>query len=223
MSTQPDTSSDSARVSDAPALGSRENFWGDDCNEPPEPGGHSEVSGTDAPEQKARLLALRFEEPICTRTLNEPAWNGGRLAELVAWLCDGEYIDGRDDQLHREQCVQSLTEPELPMPRQVEVGGRIIEYGSHRCRRRYNPETGYINWGETTGTGIPEFDHDTYRLCVDTYLAERFEGQKLRVTELEDYIEYAERVWSDPSMGSKDSLAQFIRHVRDAEDDTGVE
>lgn len=30
----------------------------------------------------------------------------------------------------------------------------------------------------------------------------------------------AERVWSDPTMGSKDSLAQFIRHIRDAEQDT---
>lgn len=217
MSTQPDTTSDSASSREQIALGAREDFWGDDPTHDTDGSGHSEVSGTDAPEQLARQLALRFEDPICTRTLNEPAWNGGRLAELVAWLCDDECIDGRGGQLHHEQCAQSLSEPELPMPRQIEVAGRIIEYGSHRCRRRYNPETGYINWGETTGTGIPEFDHDTYRLCVDTYLAERFDG--LRITKLDDYIEYAERVWNDPQYGSKDSLAQFIRHVRRAEGD----
>lgn len=218
MSTQPDTASDSATASDVPELGSRENFWGDEDTESTDRGGHSEVSGTDAPEQLARRYALRFEDAICTRTLNEPGWNGGRTAELVAWLCDDECIDGRGNQLHHEQTEQSLTDPLLPMPRQIEVGGRIIEYGGYRCRRRYNPETGYINWGETTGTGIPEFDHDTYQLCVDTYLAERFES--LRVTDIDDYLEYAERVWSDPTMGSKDSLAQFIRYVRDAEQDT---
>lgn len=214
MSTQPDSTSDSTSSHTQPALGSRENFWGDGIDDDTGDSGHSEVSGTDAPEQLARQLALRFEDPICTRTLNEPPWNGGRLAELVAWLCDDECIDGRGDQLHHEKCVQSLTEPTLPMPRQFDVGSRIIEYGAHRCRRRYNPETGYINWGETTGTGIPEFDYDTYRLCVDTYLAERGTG----VTRIKDYLEHAERLWSDPSMGSLDSLAQFIRWVREQED-----
>jgi hypothetical protein len=195
-----------------PALGSRDNWWGDDTDEDVS-GGHSEASGTDAAEQLARRYALRFEEPICTRTRDEPGWNGGRLAELVAWLCDDECIDGRGHQLHNEQTTRGLTGPVLPMPRQFDAGSRIIEYGAHRCRRRYNPETGYINWGETTGTGIPEFDHDTYQLCVDTYLAER----GVRITQIDEYLEYAEQVWCDPSMGSKDSLEQFIRYVRDEE------
>lgn len=213
MSTQPDTSSDSATTSSQPALGARDDWWGDDTTDDTERG-HSEVTGTDAAEQLARRYALRFEDPICTRTRDQPAWNGGRTAELVSWLCDGERIDGRGDELHHEQCSQRLTEPVLPMPRQIDVGSRIIEYGAHRCRRRYNPETGYINWGETTGTGVPEFDHDTYSLCVDTYLAER----GVSLTRIDDYLEYAERVWSDPSMGSLDSLAQLIRYVRENED-----
>lgn len=221
MSTQPDTTSDSAHQADAPALGARHNFWGsDESDDPDAEGGHAEVPGTDAPEQKARELIFEFEDPICTRTLNEPPWNGGRTAELVAWLCDDEHIDGRGDQLHREQTEQPLSKPALWMPRQREVGGQIIDHGAHRCRRRYNPETGYVNWGETTGTGVPEFDYDTYQLCVDTYLAERAERKGVRITGVKAYLEHAERLWHDPSMGAKDSLAQFIRWVREQEQDT---
>lgn len=209
---QRDTSAAAEAHETAGAQYAAENWWSSEESEFEDvSGGHSEVSGTDAPEQRARQLALRFEDPICTRTLNEPPWNGGRTAELFAWLVDGERIDGRGDQLHHEKTVQTLTDPTIWMARQREVGTRLIEHGAHRCRRRFNPETGYVNWGETTGTGIPEFDHNTFRTCVDTYLLER----GVSLSRIDDYLEHAERLWSDPSLGSKDSLAAFIRHVRD--------
>jgi hypothetical protein len=202
-------------TSDSPALGARTNFWGDDDGDDLDGGGHSECVGTDAAEHKARELALRFCQPLCRTQLEEPAWNGGRRAEQFAWLLDGECIDGRGDVLHREQRAQELSEPKVVLPRQVDVGSRIIEYGAYRCRRRVNPETGYLNWGETTGTAIPEFDEDIYQLCVHTYLAER----DCRLTGIEQYLEYAERVWTDPQYSSTDALEQFIRKVREWEDE----
>lgn len=212
MSSSQSTESDSAALSSREPLGSRDNWWGDDP-EPDRPSGHVEVSGTDPAEHKARQLALRFLQPICRTQLETPAWNGGRLAELIAWLCDDDCIDGRGDVLHREQKPVELSDPELPLPKQAELGSRTIEYGAHRVRRRYNPETGYLNFGETTGTAIPEFGYEIYKLCVHTYLGER----DFRISEGDAYLEYADRVWSDPQFGSKDSLAQFIRHVREEE------
>jgi hypothetical protein len=112
-----------------------------------------------------------------------------------------------------------LTDPILYVPKQREIApGQYLEYGQHPHRRRYNKATGFINWGETTTTAVPEFDYDIFRKAVDTYLAMR----EHRLTDREDYLEYAEQVWCDPSMGSKDSLEQFIRHVRSEESNRGI-
>jgi len=109
-----------------------------------------------------------------------------------------------------------LSEPRLYVPKQVSVGqGATIQYRQHRHRRRVEPKSGRINWGETTSTDIPPFAYDIYRLCVHTYLAER---DGLRLTEVDDYLKYAERVWRDEQYGSKDALEQFIRHVREEEE-----
>jgi hypothetical protein len=212
MSSSQSTESDSASLSSREPLCPRENFWGDDPD-PDRETGHVECSGTDPAEHKARDLATRFVAPVCRTQLEDPPWNGGDDAELIAWLLEDNCIDGRGEVLHREQKAVELTDPVLPLRRQAELGSLTIEYGATRCRRRYNPETGYINWGETTGTAVPEFDYEIFKLCVHTYLAER-DGSLLNA---EPFLKYADRVWHDPQFGSIDSLAQFIRHVREEE------
>lgn len=165
-----------------PALGSRENWWGDDPDDDPD-GGYVGASGTDPAEYTAHKLALELVDPIC----------------------------GRSSRLHDVEIP--LSEPCMYLPKQVERDGRFIEYRQHRHRRRINEETGYINWGESTSTDIPEFDYDVFTTAVHTYLVDRC----CRMTAVEGYLEYADRVWHDPSMNSKESLAQFVRHVRDDE------
>lgn len=108
-----------------------------------------------------------------------------------------------------------LSEPCLHLPKQIEIGdGQYIEYRQHRHRRRVQLDTGHINWGESTSTDVPEFDQDVFERAVHTYLAEK----DIRLTEVGDYLEYAHRVWHDPSMGSVGSLEQFVEHVREHED-----
>jgi len=178
-----DTATTESDSHSRPALGARENFWGDGepDDDPTVDGGHDpdRHPGTDAAEYVAHQLALRVVEPICGET------------------------------------GQPLSDPVLYLPKQVQVGdGQFIEYRQHRHRRRVEPESGRINWGETTWTAIPEFDYDTYRLCVHTYLAER----GCRLTAVDDYLDYAECVWRDPQFGSKDALEQFVRHIREQEE-----
>lgn len=178
-STTSDTTDDPAPT---PALGSRDNWWGDHENANPERRtGHTECRGTDPADYVAHQLALQLVEPVCGRT------------------------------------GAPLSDPILYLPKQIEIAeGQYIEYRQHRHRRRVNEETGYINWGETTSTAVPEFEYDVFQRAVHTYLASR----GCRLTAIEDYLEYAEQVWADPSMGSKDSLAQFVRYVRDEEAST---
>jgi hypothetical protein len=107
-----------------------------------------------------------------------------------------------------------LSDPEFYLPKQIEIAeGIFLEYRQHRNRRRVEPESGRINWGESTSTEVPEFEYPTFCRCVGTYLTEK----DYRLSNREDYLEYADTVWHDPTMGSKDSLAQFVRYVRDRE------
>lgn len=182
MSTsQTHTSSTDTSDSDdpTPALGCRENFWGEDDRDGAGRTGHSVATGTDPAEFVAHQLALELVDPICGET-------GGALSEPIFYL-----------------------------PKQIEIAdGQFLEYRQHQHRRRFNPETGFINWGETTTTAVPEFDYSVYKRAVHTYLASR----DFRLPNVDEYLKYAEQVWGDPSMGSKDSLAQFVEYVRDRED-----
>lgn len=126
-----------------------------------------------------------------------------QLLDLVAPVCERTGIE--------------LSEPTLYLPKQHAVAGGSIEYRQHRHRRRVNPETGYINWGETTSTDVPEFDEETYEVAVHNYLANRLAGQDLRVTQIEAYLEHANALWHDPQYDAFGSLEQFVRYVRDEE------
>lgn len=109
---------------------------------------------------------------------------------------------------------RDLSEPAFYLPKQQELAnGRYQEYRQHRHRCRVEPESGRINWGESTYTDIPEFDYGTYRLAVHTYLAER----EFQLSAVDEYLEYADRLWSDHQYGSKDALEQFVEYVRDEE------
>lgn len=193
-------------------LGDRGNWWFDetDTDETAGQTGHAETDGTDAAEYVAFQQIQALTNPICARTKHQPAWNGGRLAELCAWLFDGECIDGRGDQLHREQTEVELTEPEFYCPKQIQRGSRLIAYRQFRLRRRYNPETGYINFGETTATGIPEIQYETYEQAVHNYLWEN--GTPGR--EIDTWLAYADRLWHDPTLNSKESLVKFVKRKR---------
>jgi len=88
---------------------------------------------------------------------------------------------------------------------------RFVSYRQHRYRRRVNPDTGYINWGESTSTAVPEIDEETYMQAVNNYLAEN----GITNSNIETWLAYAERLYSDPSMNSKESLITFIERKRE--------
>lgn len=135
----------------------------------------AEIGGTDSPDQpddqglptkpsqdkdeiSAHWLLKQTAPTFCGQTSSGAPWNGGRLAEQVAWLeADvdaarlddlseavdrSDLIDGRGEQLHHE-----LKEVELSAPTEYPPAENA---GAHRHARRHNPETGYLNWGETT-------------------------------------------------------------------------
>jgi hypothetical protein len=111
---------------------------------------------------------------------------------------------------------RELSEPSFYLPKQDEVRpGQYREYRQQRHRRRVEPESGRINWDESTTTDLPDVGYDVYQLAVHTYLAER----DCRLTEVEDYLSHAERVWHDPQYDSRGSLEQLVSYVRDAEGD----
>lgn len=194
----------------------RDNFWGDDPDAETD-GGHAEVETVDPAEYIAFQELLAFVQPICERTIDADPWNGGRTAEQFAWLLDGECIDGRGDELHTENRYVELSAPKLHLPKQIERNGRYIEYRQHRHRRRYNPETGYINWGESTSTGLPEVGWETYWQAVHNYLASR----EIQITNTEEYLQRAKRFWHDQNLNSHQSMTKFVAFVRDEESGNG--
>ncbi|MFC7134322.1 MULTISPECIES: hypothetical protein [Salinibaculum] len=123
------------------------------------------------------------------------------IAEFVAPIC--------------AKTGDELSDPEFYLPKQHETPHGYVEYRQHRHRRRWNPETGYINWGESTSTGLPEVDYETYRTAAANYLSER----GIRLTHIEEYEQLLDRFWHDPQYNSHDALAQFIRVVREREQD----
>ena len=170
-----------------PALGDRSNWWGDldDQPETDELTGHTETRGTDPAEYLAFQYLTELADPICGRTLAET---------------------GRE---------QPLSDPCMYLPKQRQTEHGFEEYRQHRHRRRVNEETGWINWGESTSTDVPEVDEKTYLQAVNNYLA----ANEVSVTKVEDWLTLADRLWTDPTMNSKESLIQFIHHKRQFDQD----
>lgn len=162
----------------------RDNWWGEADADESRTTGHTECSGTDPASYLAYRELLALTTPVCKRSLSE-------LDETV-----------------------ELTDPEFYLPKQVERSNRYVEYRQHRHRRRVNPDTGWINWGETTATAVPEVDEDTYLLSVHNYLWRNHVRQK-HVT---DWLRYAKRLFQDQQLSSKEALAVFIRKKRAFDD-----
>lgn len=210
------------------------NWWGaqQDDDEDAKDGGHAELDGADPAEYIAFQELRKLVDPICKTQLEEDPWNGGRTAELFAWvradvqdpsevgpieaaIDTSELVDGRAEMLHHERKAVRLTEPLFYCPKQTtKANGTMVEYRQHRHRRRYNPETGYVNWGETTATGLPQVDEETFMQAVHNYLA----GREHRYTMTDEYLQRARRLFRDQNHDSHSALETFIRQVRDAED-----
>lgn len=174
--------------SGAPALGARDNWWGEEPDQMDVEGGHSEVTGTEASDYIVHQLLLDLVDPICGVTYEET----GREVEL--------------------------TEPCFYLPKQKEISpGVYLEFRQCRHRRRVNEEEGLINWGETTSTEVPQVSEDTYRAAVHLFLAKRLARKGLTLTNIEDYHEQADRFWHDQQLDSHGSLKKFVEHVREEE------
>lgn len=179
------SSSDTASATDRPALGNRENWWGDNLAD--------EADDPDADQQRGHA-EVQTTDP----------------ADYIAFQCASRFVS-----LQCGTTERPLSEPSFYLPRQTEVAdGHYVEYTQHRHRRRVEPESGRINWGETTSSDLPEYGREVFERCVATYLLER--GYLL--TKEPEYIEYANRVWHDPQYDSHGALAQFIKHVRGDDD-----
>ncbi len=48
---------------------------------------------------------------------------------------------------------------------------------------------------------------------------ERHANDALTLTNIEDYIAYADQIWSDPTQNSHGSLTKLVAHVREHEQD----
>lgn len=85
--------------------------------------------------------------------------------EYVAW----EFLVNTGTLLCSET-GRELSDPELHLPKLFEDDCRSIEYGQHRHRRRIEPESGRINWGETTSTRLDPRPKDEFMQVVDLVL-----------------------------------------------------
>lgn len=219
-----------AESDDPPALGARGDWYGEDDadaeDSPVQPGDkkyrdngqgdewgiHYEFSAGTDPAEKISFDILRDyagASEICGRTLVEDPWNGGRVRELFAWLDpdgdpEGWPVDGRGDQLHRKNRSVELTDPEL-MPPWITAA---------RCRnlRRYQPDTGYINWSETTWVLLEDVDKDQFMTGVREWLEHHHPG--LGEGEQRQALNLASTRKSDPDLDDVDALTFVVRKVR---------
>lgn len=160
------------------ALGARENFWGDDLSastedEDEDPdrdyGRHHRFKPA---QDKDAILAHRLLREsatmLCGETLRSAPYNGGRLAELVAWCFDDECIDGREEAMHHSVEQVELTDPQAHIPRAASAEFGTCDSGQYRHRARVNEETGYLSGhGGSTHVVIADRPTDEFMAVVD--------------------------------------------------------
>jgi len=208
-----------AQTPDSPY--SRENYFhelspADDPDPTPEDrdwGIHHHFKPDDKNEQIAHSLLRESATMLCYRTLFLPAWNGGRLAELCAWLFEGRCIDGRGEAMHKEKREVELTDPELHIPKNASDEFGTHEYGQYRHRRRVNPETGYISAGESTSVHIQDRPEEQFLTLVREWLHAR-DGE-LWDWQREQTIQYARRLKRGGDEGDVDVLTKVVKKVRE--------
>lgn len=113
-----------------------------------------------------------------------------------------------------EKTSRPLSDPEFHLPKQKEISdGVFIDYRQHRHRRRVEPVSGRINWGESTSTAIPDVSWELYEQAVHNYLADR----GVLVTNVEAYLQRAKRLFYDQKLNSHEALTELVSHVREEE------
>jgi hypothetical protein len=165
---------------------SRENFWGDLDGDEPHEAGHAELAGVDGAEYVAFQYLHLVTDPICKRALEQ--WD-------------------------REV---ALTDPCLRMPKQVDHGTHVEEFGVFAFSYRYNPETGWLNWDGATGVAVPEPDEREYYSAAEWYLSAN--EACIDDASFEQWLAYAKQLYHDPQFNGKEAFIQFVRHKRAYDD-----
>lgn len=203
----------------------RDNYWGGSDIAEPDRQGHDEVDGTDPADYLAYHHLSAFAPLVCGRTLRETGQELP-LSEPCMHLPKTfeQSLDGTEPPEECPECGGDLRHiaPLLLECVERECGERIeddrpvrfVEYRQHRHRRRVNPETGWINWGESTSTAVPGVEEDVYMLAVRSYLLDN--GVQRHV---DDWLAYANRLFHDPNLSSKQALATLIRNKRNYDAD----
>lgn len=155
---------------------------------------------------------------VCSTTLREEPWNGGRMAELFALLEGEEDEFERNYSMHHRNEAVELTDPAIKLPKKTPNGP---DGGCERHRRRFNPDTGYINGGETTTTHIQKRPLPAFMGVVEDYLD--LQGEVLFESDKQDVRNFARSLKCDPENddNDKEMMTRVVRKVREQRNCTG--
>lgn len=166
---------------------SRENFWGDlEADDQARETGHSELRGVDGAEYVAFQYVHLVSDPICKRALRQ-------------W---GTEIE--------------LTDPGIRLPKEVDHGTHVEEFGTFPYSYRVNPETGWLNWDGATGVAVPGPDEREYYSAAEWYLSAN--QACIDDKSFAQWLVYAKQLYHDPQFNTKEAFIQFVRHKRAYDD-----
>jgi hypothetical protein len=216
--------SDSAR--DEPILCRDDDWWGGEPAAPAVDNGddddsdewgphHTDYEGINDP---AKIIAHRLLKEtaslICATTLFADPYNGGELAEAMAFVFDGETIDGHGDAMHLRNEPVPLSDPELHVPRDASDTFGTRTFGQKRHRRRVNERTGYVSGGESTGVVIQDRSLEAFISVVNLWLESH--PAQLSDAEKQEARQTAYRLKQSGDYRDVDALATVVREVRES-------
>jgi|GEM_PF-573857 hypothetical protein len=200
-----------APSSDPPALGSRDNWWGDTTDQNTDTDTDDRVDDTHNtnrpdPNNPAEIIAhtiLRETATmICATNLRDEPYlddvedlthDERKVAEAFAAL-DGERYGKYA--LHTDNEAVEMTDPAIRLGQHAPEKSLVGEYGCERHRKRYNPATGYVSGGETTGVLIQDRPWGELREVIEQWLrgvAAR-ESSGLTTNDVDDALQFAKRL-----------------------------
>lgn len=154
----------------------------------------------------------------CGATLNDPPYapsisqdlDAHDVSALMGLLFDGPGIEGKRDRLalHKENRPIELTDPVCYPPRNSPEGVEGIDGQTRQHASRYNPETGYLNWKETTWVELGRVPWEQLREALSVYASE----MELTAEKREYLLNTAKRAKHDPHDTASD-LDIFTRAV----------
>lgn len=176
----------------------RDNFWGK-ADDGEESESHIDHGAQSYSEHIAHRLLKENAPKYCGTTLNEPAWNGGRLAEQMSWLLEGEHIDGHGDALHHENKAVELSDSEYYPPVDTPEGWAADGTSPYHAAR-VNEETGYLNFGRSTYIQLGSVEWPALKEAIHTYGAQ----QMLAEWKIESMTTIAKRMKKNPNCKESD-------------------